>query len=124
MRDKPTGAELLAQARAEFTDKFLKNASGEHKYSALMIASAMAIAQREYEAGDRPLRDELAAFSILYDEDLPVAADILRLEEVLLVYNRRLAAEIRKGQFDSESQIPEFLRDLSPLACQFVGELL
>jgi hypothetical protein len=99
MNDQPDATELLAIARATLLDKLLPRLPEELRYDALMIANAMAIASREYAAGDAPAQAELARLRTLlgeHDSSLPDAA----LHAALTEYNRRLATAIRGGQFD------------------------
>jgi len=103
MNDRPDARELIATARDAYTTDVLPTVPDELRYTALMIANAMAIAQRELAAGDAPLRDEYRRLSAL----LPGAAaashgDALR--GAVERYNRRLANEIRAGRFDDEKR--------------------
>lgn len=89
--DRPSGAELLAEARRTFLERLLPLLPAEHRYDALMVANAMAIAARE-----------LVAPAGL----LPEAAAVMRNErdagatEALAALERRLAAEFRAGRYD------------------------
>jgi len=74
----------------------------ERRYAARMVASAMAMAAREAQAGDAPLLACLALFAPIYGAaavatagDTPVAA--------LRALNARLARDIRAGPFDDEA---------------------
>ena len=91
MRDKPDAADLLEIARATLVENLLPQLPAEHKYSALMVAVAMGIAQREARNGDTALDDE---HEIL--RELLGAEDGTSLEDL----NRRFAAELRSGAFD------------------------
>jgi hypothetical protein len=68
-----------------------------------MIANAMAIAARELERDNAPMCEALARLDALYD----VPRQTLRgtaLLEALRKSERRLAADIRSGSFDRDSE--------------------
>ena len=98
MRDRPSGAELLAIARETLLGELLPHAPDAQRYNALMVAAAMAIAAREAEAGDGALVAERESLTALYGEvrnaDEPLEAVLGRL-------NRRFAADLRAGAFDA-----------------------
>ena len=73
-KNLPTGPELLAIARETLLKDVLPGASGETRYTLLMIANAMAIAAREADAGEPP------AFA---------------------VDDRTLARDLRAGRYDA-----------------------
>jgi hypothetical protein len=100
MTDRPNGAELLAIARQSVLDQLLAALPEEHRYTARMAASAMAIAAREHEAGDEPRRAEVERLCALYDQAPPPEGDRPGLEAAAERLNRRLAADIRAGAFD------------------------
>jgi len=64
--DRPDGAELLTVARATLLEDLLPELPPARRYDALMIANAMAMAQRELEA--RPTVDERGALKHLASE--------------------------------------------------------
>ncbi|MDA8051491.1 MAG: DUF6285 domain-containing protein [Rhodospirillales bacterium] len=102
MRDGPCGAVLLAIARAKLLDEILPSLPREQIYTARMIANAMAIAARELgsdlAAAEQEMRQRVAA---LYRDtglaDAPPDVDTEGME-------RRLAADIRAGRFDTAEQ--------------------
>jgi hypothetical protein len=101
MIDRPDARELLVAARDAFIAEILPALAGESRYTGLMVANAMAIAQREIEAGDAAARAEWERLRQLFPERLePLAGDALH--SVLAGYNHRLANEIRAGRFDGE----------------------
>lgn len=103
MNNSPDATELLAIARATLLDKLLPRLPEDLRYTALMIANALAIASREYAAGDEPAQTELARLRELFADskkDLSGAA----LETALTGYNRRLVTEIRGGRFDGKER--------------------
>ena len=108
MNDRPDARNLLETARGALTADILPALPEALRYTGLMIANAMAIAQRELEAGDARLRDEHERVSRLLAErpgseraGTP-AADALH--GVLEDYNRRLARAIRFGRFDGNER--------------------
>ncbi len=109
MRDRPSGPELLWQARRVVLDELLQHLPDDKRYDALMVAAAMATAAREGEAGDGPLRrahDELAR---LFGERAHAPAERDALQEALDGLMRRLAAGIRGGDFDADPDVHEAL---------------
>ena len=111
MNDLPHAAELLATACDALTAEILPALPQELRYTGLMIANAMAIAQREIAAGDAAARAEHNRLQNLYSEPVErLAGDTLH--SVLASYNRRLAEGIRAGKFDGQlrSAMLEHLR--------------
>ena len=103
MNNRPNAPELLAIARATFSAEILPALPEKLRYSGLMIAHALAIAQREMEAGDAPLRAESERLRTLFSDgshELAGTAPPLAVAD----YNRRLADEIRAGRFDKEER--------------------
>lgn len=103
MNNRPNASELLAIARAIFTAEILPALPKKLRYSALMIANALAIARREIEAGDAPLRAEFERLTMLLSE-IPREVTGEALPAALADYNRRLASQIRAGRFDREER--------------------
>ena len=101
MRDRPNAAELLAIARDTYLEELLPYAPKEKRYAGLMVANAMAIAQREIEFGDEPLIRELDRLAGIYGEEPPSVSGTPALVRNLERFNRRLATDIRSGRFDS-----------------------
>ena len=99
MNDRPNASELLAIARATFSAGILGALPEEARYAGLMVANAMAIAQREIDAGDAPARAEHERLCHLLAERAEPAAGNA-LHAALQGYNRRLAEEIRAGRFE------------------------
>lgn len=60
MRIKPTGTDLLTISRRTLLDELLPLLPESAHYSARMVANAMAIAQRQLDAGDNGLSTDLA----------------------------------------------------------------
>ena len=103
MKTQPDAAKLLAVARATLNDKLLPHLPEELRYDALMIANAIAIAIREYAAGDAPVQAELARLQVLFAESGSALAGEA-LKTVLADHNRRLATAIRDGRFDDKER--------------------
>jgi len=103
MNDRPDARDLLEIARHAFTAEILPAVPEPLRYTALMVANAMAIAQRELAAGDSPLREEYRRLAGLLSQN-PAAPDGSALRDGVESYNRRLANEIRAGRFDGEKR--------------------
>ena len=103
MNDRPGAGELLETARAAFTAEILPLLPAGLRYTGLMVANAMAIAQREIDAGDAPARAECQRLGTLLSERCePLAGSALHA--ALAGYNRRLVGDIRAGRFDGEGR--------------------
>ena len=103
MNDRPNARDLLETARDAFTAESLPALPEALRYTGLMIANAMVIAQRELESGNAPARAECDRLRKLLSERLePLAGDAL--PAALAGYNQRLAREIRAGRFDGEER--------------------
>jgi Domain of unknown function (DUF6285) len=101
MNEEPDARNLLATARDALVAQILPALPGALRYTGLMIANAIAIAQREIETGDTPARAECERLRALLRERSGLSSDeALRVQ--LAGYNRRLAREIRAGRFDGE----------------------
>ena len=101
MNDRPHAAELLKAARAALAADLLPALPEALRYTGLMVANAIAIAERELMAGDAAARAECERLRRLLPEcSSPVASEAL--SAVLTRYNRRLADDIRAGRFDGE----------------------
>jgi hypothetical protein len=103
MRDQPSGANLLRQARTVLVEDLLGALPEGKRYEALMVANAMAIVARELAAGEG-LAEERAALEELLgsvDEDDDAAA----LEALVA----RLAREIRAGRHDGATELHTLL---------------
>lgn len=99
MREEPSGSELLSVARDVLRERLLDQLPADCRYDALMIANAMAIAARQIDAGEEHHYQELRRLARLFEvpvqeEDHP--AQVLDL-------NRRIVAEIRRGDYDPGS---------------------
>lgn len=94
MADRPHGLDLLAIARETLRRDLLPDLAEEARYTALMIANAMAIAAREAEFGQGPGRDAAERLGRLLETK---AADLASLN--LASLNKELIRRIRAGDF-------------------------
>ena len=108
MRTRPHAQDLVAVARTTFADKLMPELPPDVRYLALMVANALANAERELAAGDGPGRAELARLQSIYptaavtEEPLPIQLDR---------FNRQLSVDIRRGAFLSDRSRREELRN-------------
>lgn len=101
MRDRPNGAELLAEAWRVLSQDLAPSLTGEQRYKALLVASAVAIVQRELAAGDEPAEAEALALAKLLGGDGGVAK-----------LNADLATAVRSGRFDGSSEVYAVLEEV------------
>jgi Domain of unknown function (DUF6285) len=96
MLDRPTGAELLAEARRTLLELLLPLLPADRRYDGLMIANAMAIAARELAGADslRKAVDALAPLVQVESADAAPAEQVRQLEG-------QLARDIRAGVYDA-----------------------
>lgn len=93
MRDRPGGAELLAEARRLLREELAPSLEGGRRYQALMIANALGMAERELLAGERPLEAERKAL-----------AELLGREGSLATLNAAFAAALRDGRLAGDPE--------------------
>lgn len=103
MREQPQGLNLLTIARSTLLEKVVPLLPQDQRYNALMVANAIAIALRQWEAGDAWQQEELARLQALLGADAGTSENEA-LPAALLAANRALAHKIRKGEFDVPSQ--------------------
>lgn len=99
MLDRPDPIDLLYAAETAVRDELLPGLDGSAKYTALMIASAIAMARREIAAGRDPARAILDAFADLYGQDNVHRAGGDSGERAHALA-RDLARELRDGTHD------------------------
>ncbi|MGH7121016.1 MAG: DUF6285 domain-containing protein [Acetobacteraceae bacterium] len=99
MRDGPSGAVLLAIARAKLLGELLPCLPRDQVYTARMIANAMAIAARELSSNRSAVATEEAArIAAFYrSQGLPAPP----LDVSVDAMERVLAANIRSGRLDA-----------------------
>ncbi|HMA32779.1 MAG TPA: DUF6285 domain-containing protein [Casimicrobiaceae bacterium] len=108
MTDIPDASNLLATAREVLLADLLPALPKERRHAALMIANAMAIAEREQRQGAEALRQEIARLRELLEStgSPPAAAGVAAPSSPPPVpadpatLRRRLAEAIRSGAFD------------------------
>ncbi|MBV9551746.1 MAG: hypothetical protein JO032_03025 [Alphaproteobacteria bacterium] len=100
MRDLPTSLDLLALARELLLDELAPLLPPERQRDAHLVATAMAIAMREEEAGEAWQEDIGRLLHGLY----PSAA---RRPETLL---RAFAADLRNGAFETSPSLERAAR--------------
>ena len=98
MRDRPNGAELLAEAGRVLSEDLAPGLSGEQRYQVLLVAAAVGIVRRELEAGEAPAEAERAALT-----------DLLQKSGDLAVLNADLATAIRGGRYDAAPAVYDLL---------------
>ncbi len=94
-RHQTSGAALLRIARSVLKDDLLPNLPKERRLEALMVLSALGMAERELERG-RPIDDKTAMATLLG----PAAGEERDLRN-------RLAEAIRAGRFDGDPALYE-----------------
>lgn len=99
MLDRPDRADLLKAAETALREDVLPALDGAARYQALMVASAIAMARREVEAGHEPARIVLDAFAEFYGQDNVHRAGGDSGERVQALLGD-LAREIRDGEYD------------------------
>ncbi|HEY9568442.1 MAG TPA: DUF6285 domain-containing protein [Thalassobaculum sp.] len=99
MLDRPDRVDLLQAAETALRDELLPGLDGAAKYTALMVASAIAMARREIEAGHDPARRVLDAFAEFYGQDNVHRAGTGAGERALALMGD-LARELRDGDYD------------------------
>ncbi len=115
MQDTPTAAALLAAARQVLLDSVLPALPYERRRDALMIANAIAIAGRGLTMGEDSFREERHDLEALLDAASPDPLTAAELENRVRDLNRRVGADIRRGDYDAEDgrrkAVGNFLHD-------------
>ena len=102
MREQPDGRALLAIARTVLREQLLPLLPKEQHYSALMIANAMSIAERQLQYGDAPQQAERQALVAL-----------LQQEGDLVLLQRELVRRIRLGWLDEQTEGQQLLWNMT-----------
>jgi hypothetical protein len=115
MTDISDAADLIATAREALLSELLPALPKERRYLGLMIANAMAIAEREHRLGsDTATSEAVRLHNVLSASGLPVASSATAASCPDLTALRRTAtAAIRAGHFDDRAS-----------ECRLVAELL
>ncbi len=101
MRDRPQGADLLAEARRLMSDKVLPGLSSETRYPVLMALRAMDLAECE-------LRANSEEEAMLCDQLRQLVGSEASLSELPGL----LSKDIRNGAFDVSNDLYAFLRQV------------
>ncbi len=105
MKDISDALDLIATARDALLNDLLPKLQKDQRYTALMIANALAIAQREQRASIDVTRDEIGRLVNLFAEcgieAVPSGSDSATNE--LPGFRRTLCSAIRGGRFDDAS---------------------
>src|SRR5688572_30673774 len=113
MNNKPGAIELLAITRQAFVEEILSALPEERRYTALMIANAMAIARREIDAGDEPAKRELRSLCELLGVTEP-QAHAREPDAALAALNRELIDNLRAGRYDRDhARLLKHLREVT-----------
>jgi tRNA C32,U32 (ribose-2'-O)-methylase TrmJ len=111
--DVPDAASLLASAREALLADVLPSLDASPRYTALMIANAMAIAAREFTLGAEAQRHEVELLRPLAAETIPPSepdeADVHDLRRIV-------AAAIRAGRFDDAPHAQSLMTALTQVA--------
>ena len=99
MRAGPETATLIDLARETLADEILPRLSGETRYQALMIMSALAIAQREVADAGRSERHAKTAVQMVLTEALSNAPHRLS-SPTTDAADKEIVRHIRAGAFD------------------------
>lgn len=103
MTNLPPGMDLLAIAREALLAELRPQLGAEGRYVAAMIANAMAIAAREAAAGDAPALAALGRLDRLHGNP-PRELHGAALADAIAAHERRLAADIRAGGYDTHDE--------------------
>lgn len=109
MRTSPDAQALLRIAASALRNDVLPHVAPEGRYAALMVANALAIAERDLGGLEASGHAMLAALAPLYGEDADDALSGEDLDRRVAALQHRLCIEIATGDFDHEGQ--EMLMD-------------
>ena len=111
--DVPGAASLLASARDALLREVVPSLDASSRYTALMVANAMAIAARELTLGEAALRREVELLRPLTMESVPPSdpggADVRELRRIV-------AAAVRAGRYDDAPHAASLLAALRQIA--------
>jgi hypothetical protein len=111
MVGRPAAADLLDEARRTLLEVLLPLLAPDRRYDCLMVANAMAIAARDARHGPRLLREEVSGLaSLLAASAVAESHAPSQLHPLLMELARRLAQEIRRGDYDAAGQRREAVR--------------
>lgn len=104
MRTSPDARQLLDIALQTFRQDVLPHVPPAQRYTALMIANALGIVQRELAGMDEAGHAMLGALAPLYGEDADDSLSGADLRERVNGLQHRLCIEIAAGDFDHDGQ--------------------
>ena len=104
MRTSPDARDLLAISLKTFREELLPHIPPAQRYTALMIASALGIVEREMAGLDAAGHTMLGALALLYGEDADDSLSGEELRERVHSLQHRLCIEIAAGDFDHDGQ--------------------
>lgn len=114
MTDISDAADLMTSAREALLGEILPALSKERRYTALMIANAMAIAAREHRLGFDAARSEAARLRNLLDDiGSPASAAVDHLTGDLATLRASIRDAIRAGAFDAPARAHALVGALS-----------
>ncbi len=112
-RDVPDAASLLTSAREALLADVMPSLDASSRYTALMIANALAIAARDIALGPDALRQEVERLRPLATESVaPSDPDTVDVH----VLRRIVAAAIRAGRFDDAPHAQSLVTALTRIA--------
>ena len=117
MKDISDAADLMTTAREALLRELLPVLPAPHRYSALMIANAMAIAAREHRMGADAGQSETARLrNVLADSALPIppSSDSYALRKIV-------CSAIRDGRFDEPASATRLTQALMHTAEAWVA---
>ena len=123
MRDISDAPDLIATARDALVNDLLPSLQKDQRYTALMIANAMAIALREQGSTLDVNRDEVGRLRRLFAECAIAVApsDSASVSDELPVLRRTLCSAIRDGSFDYASRSAALVAHLARTTADWVA---
>ena len=100
MRNYPDALELLKLAEKKLTKEVMKNLKQDQKYNIALVASAIAIAERELSGTETAWSKELKVLRTLY-KNVPRATNLKTLKTL----NIKFAKDIRAGSYDEKDSM-------------------
>lgn len=126
MKEEPLGDALLETARQLLRDELIPALPAEKRHAAMMVASAMAIAMRQFRSGESHTRQEIAALeSLLAGKAANASADNDDTDDTrarLHALNRELCQRIRHAEPGSAALTPAMHAHLLQCARQTLLE--
>lgn len=121
MSDIPDALDLLAIARETLMSELLPGLPRERRYIGLMVANAVAIAEREQLLAAQTDERERAALRQRLNEVSTAAPDASGASPALSETRRAMRMAIREGRFDDAPHAAALLNDLLEVAAERVA---